>query len=274
MTAPSSPLATPMAWDLVAEGYTADVAPVLEKFAEDALRMAAVDSGERVLDVAAGPGTLSLLAARTGRVSAIDFSPAMLQFLRAKSRAAGVDVDVLLGDGMQLPWRDETFSAAFSMFGLMFFPDRRRGFAELFRVLRPGGRAVVSSWVPMERVPVFDAFTQVLKAELPALPLGGAAGPLAHPDDVRAELSEAGFAEIGVREASHGVDISSVREFVASAKRSNAPLMLLALKLGSDAFQSLLDKIEARLLSTFGSGPLRIEFIALLGFGVRPRRTM
>ena len=49
-----------------------------------------------------------------------------------------------------------------------------------------------------------------------------------------------------------------------------AALMVLGQKLGSDSFQSLLDKIEARLLSTFGGGPLRIEFIALLGFGVRP----
>jgi ubiquinone/menaquinone biosynthesis C-methylase UbiE len=273
MTAPSSPLATPMAWDLVAEGYTIDIVPLLEKFAEDALRMAAVAPGERVLDVAAGPGTLSLLAARTAMVSAIDFSPAMLQSLQAKSKAAGVEVDARLGDGMQLPWRDETFSAAFSMFGLMFFPDRRRGFAELLRVLRPGGRAVVSSWVPMERVPLLDAFYRALKAELPELPLGDDAAPLTQPDHVRAELSQAGFAGVSAREVSHGVDIPSVREFLASAKRSNAALMLLAQKLGSDAFQSLLDSIEARLLSTFGSGPLRVEFIALLGYGVRPRRT-
>ena len=272
MSGPSRPLATPRAWNLVAPGYTAEALPLFEQFAEDALRIAPVAPGERVLDVAAGPGTLSLLAARTATVSAIDFAPGMLERLQARFNDAGLVVDARLGDGTQLPWGDETFSAAFSMFGLIFFPDRRRGFAELLRVLQPGGRAVVSSWVPMERVPVLAALFGAMKAELPGLPFGDGATPLGDPEEFRAELADAGFVDVAVREVAHGLKVPSVRTFLASAERTNAPLVLLAEKLGPAAFRALVEGIERRLVTTFGSGPLRIEFVALLGYGARPRR--
>ena len=56
-----SPLATPEPWDLVAAGYTAEALPYFERFSRDALRLADLPAGARVVDVAAGPGTLSLL---------------------------------------------------------------------------------------------------------------------------------------------------------------------------------------------------------------------
>jgi len=88
---PPSPLASPEPWDLVADGYVSDNVPLFERFAEEALRFAAVAPGARVLDVAAGPGTLALLAARdgAGSVDAIDFSPEMIARLEARAAAAG-----------------------------------------------------------------------------------------------------------------------------------------------------------------------------------------
>src|SRR4029077_13952354 len=74
-----SPLATAEPWDLVAAGYTAEALPYFEVFSRAALQAARLPSGARIVDVAAGPGTLSLLAAAAGaRVSAIDLSEGML----------------------------------------------------------------------------------------------------------------------------------------------------------------------------------------------------
>ena len=99
-----------------------------------------------MLDVAAGPGTLAFIASAAGaHVTAIDFSPDMIDRLRARSVREGVQIEARVGDGQALPFDDATFEHAFSMFGLMFFPDRAKGFRELCRVLVPGGRAVVSS---------------------------------------------------------------------------------------------------------------------------------
>src|SRR5699024_11098930 len=94
-----------------------------------------------VLDVACGPGTLTLLAAAAGAtVTALDFSSPMIAQLR--TRAAALDlasaVEVHEGGGQRLPFASAVFDAAFSMFGLMFFPDRHAGLRELARVLKPG----------------------------------------------------------------------------------------------------------------------------------------
>src|SRR4029077_9096481 len=104
-------------------------------------------------DVAAGPGTLSLIAAAAGaRVSAIDFSERMVDEFRTRAAAAGLAgaLDIRVGDGQALPFESAAYDCACSIFGLMFFPDRHAGLREMRRVLRPGGRAIVSSWVPFD----------------------------------------------------------------------------------------------------------------------------
>ena len=104
--------------------------------------VAGVGAGQSVLDVACGPGTLAFLAARRGaEVMAVDFCAGMIGELAARLAETPAAIEARVADGMDLPLESGAFDAAFSMFGLMFFPDRARGFAELHRVLRPGGVA-------------------------------------------------------------------------------------------------------------------------------------
>src|SRR5688500_18520959 len=101
-TAPAapSPLATPEPWDLIPGAYAEEGAPTFATFAEEALRLADVHAGTRVLDVACGPGTLTLLAAAHGaKVDALDFSPGMIARLRATLEQRGVKgVTAQIGD--------------------------------------------------------------------------------------------------------------------------------------------------------------------------------
>ena len=149
----TSPLAAPGPWDLVAPAYSVDLVPQFENYSREALQLAALAPSSRIVDVAAGPGTLSILAAKAGHaVAALDFSSKMVAALRSRVEAEGLAsrVDAREGDGMALPYEDASFDAGFSMFGLIFFPDRDRGFRELLRVVKPGAPVVVSSWLPLD----------------------------------------------------------------------------------------------------------------------------
>jgi ubiquinone/menaquinone biosynthesis C-methylase UbiE len=179
------------------------------------------------------------------------------------------NVEAVEADGQALPFGDASFDAAFSMFGLIFFPDRGKGFRELFRVLRPGGRAVVASWRPFDTVPPIKAVFEVLLEFMPELPFGKSKAPLGEPDEFRAELEAAGFSAVVVRMVSHKDTASNVGAFWTSMARSTAPLVLLRRRIGEERWAKLSESLLAKLTERFGPGPLDIEPFALLGMGTK-----
>ncbi len=269
MSTPPSPLSTPLPWNLVTSAYVEDVVPHFSLFARDALAMAGVKPGEQVLDVATGPGTLALEAAKIAQVSAIDFSESMIDALRSRLAREGAQVEARVGDGMALPYPDASFDAAFSMFGLIFFPDRLRGLRELVRVLRPGGRAVISSWIPMDQIPLLAELFVALQAELPGLPFSPGKAPLGERAEIVEELTAAGFRDVQVETRMHPVESPSMRELFEVMRRSNAPLVLLKHKLGEERWAQVSSGVLSRLRDRFGDGPQRLEFTANLGRGTR-----
>ena len=96
--------------------------------------------GERILDLAAGTGTSSVPFARAGAIVVpTDFSLGMLRVGKERQPS----LPFVAGDGMHLPFRDESFDVATISFGLRNIHDRLAGLRELHRVVRPGGRLVV-----------------------------------------------------------------------------------------------------------------------------------
>ena len=264
-----NPLSTELPWDLVSVAYAREIAPQFELYARDALRLAGVERGARILDVACGPGTLALVAApEAARVTAVDFSPQMVARLRERiADSKATNVDVRLGDGQSLELADASFDAAFSMFGLIFFPDRGRGLRELRRVLVPGGRAAIASWTPLTDVPLFAAVFKVLGEQLPQLPMGDPSPPLGTHEAIVAELSEAGFRDVATHRVSHAMPFPSPQAFGASLRRTLAPLVLLEHKLGKEAFEPIAAAIDARLTELAAPGPGSVTMTALIGIG-------
>jgi len=264
-----SPLASPEPWSLVADDYTLELLPMFELFSRDALALAPTPPGARVLDVAAGPGTLTLLAAESGRsVSAIDFSPQMVKNLRMRLNGAQLGADARLGDGQELPWGDAEFDAAFSMFGLMFFPDRARGFSELDRVLKPGSAAVVSSWATFEGI--FASIFAAMREVLPEIPFGSGKGPLGDPDAFAAELRAAGFLDVQVTPQTHTLQAEAPREVWEQSQRTTAPIVLLKKHLGDAKWAEVTAGVVERLEAQYGTQPVEITTTAYLGFGRKP----
>jgi ubiquinone/menaquinone biosynthesis C-methylase UbiE len=110
------------------------------------LHILALQPGERVLDIGCGPGYLAAEMANAvgaqGRVCGIDVSEPMLKL--ARRRCAALDrVDLKIGDASRLPFDDATFDAAAAIQVYLYVNGVDSALAELHRVLRPGGRAVV-----------------------------------------------------------------------------------------------------------------------------------
>jgi SAM-dependent methyltransferase len=89
------------------------------------------------------------------------------------------------------------------MFGLTFFPDRARGFRELYRTLRPGGTVVVSSWAPFHGI--FASIMPACVEVLPDIPFGAGKEPLRDAAEFAAEMSEAGFSDVKVTPVTHSL---------------------------------------------------------------------
>jgi len=136
-------------------GYPAELANVPESAVEsfagvaNPWTMGRLAAGERVLDLGAGAGTDSLVAAQMvvpdGHVTGIDMTSAMLAKARAAAAEMGVtNVEFVEGEAESLPFADASFDVVISNGVIDLIPDKDAVFAELYRVLAPGGRMQIA----------------------------------------------------------------------------------------------------------------------------------
>ncbi len=198
-------VAPPEAWDAIAAGYDQFVAPGEDPIAQAGLDLAGLQAGDRFLDVAAGPGGLSLPAARRGaRVLATDWSPAMIERFKARVREEGLsNAEGRVMDAHALDIEDETFDVVGSQFGVMLVPEQPLALREMARVTRPGGRVLLIAYGSPAEFLALQLFIEALQAVDPDFPgLPDDPPPLefqvADPDVLRQRLTDAGLRDVVV----------------------------------------------------------------------------
>jgi SAM-dependent methyltransferase len=174
---------------------------------EAMLDMAGVGPGSRVLDVAAGAGGQTVVAARrvgpTGYVLATDIASNLLQLAAADAKKHGLaNVECRRLDGEQLDVPASSFDAVISRVGLIYFPDQQKALTGMHAALKPGGRVAAIVYGTADKNAFFSTPVGIIRrrANL-GPPQPGQPGPfsLGGPGVLEAAFAKAGFHGIEVR---------------------------------------------------------------------------
>jgi SAM-dependent methyltransferase len=262
-------------WSGVADGWEANADFVDERGAPmtarmlDAVRPCA---GERVLDLACGPGGAGIAAARMvrpGEVVVADVAAEMTAIAARRAAALGLEnVTPRALDLEAIAEPDASYDVVLCREGLMLVPEPERAAGEIRRVLRPGGRAAVTVWGPRQRNPwlavVFDVVSEGLGAPVP--PPG-----LPHPFSLEdapafaAVLSSAGLADVEVEEVETPYRAGSVEEWWTRTAALAGPLAQRLRALPADATSALLERAKEAVRPFETRDGLELPGVALLG---------
>ena len=184
--------------------YDEYLVPLLfEEYARDLMARAAVPAGGRALEIACGTGVLTrhLSAAlpEGATLVATDINPTMVDAARTNVERSGHGtVEFKTADGTNLPFDDDSFDMVSCQFGVMFYADKRVGYREAARVLKPGGSFVFNVWDAFAE----NAFCRIVHETVLALqpddPPAFLSGPFGYYDlaTIKSELQASGFDEV------------------------------------------------------------------------------
>ena len=260
-------------WDAYAGEYEAVHEPLTRQFASAALELVPVAAGQRVLDVAAGPGTLTVLAAERGaNATGVDNSPRMIARLNARLSERGLaGADGRVMDAARLEFEDASFDAVFCVFGIMLFSDFRAALAEMARVTKAGGRVAIVMWNGLERM---EHVLVWLRAVASAFPQFEPTPPpenwtiLQNPDSLRRVMLEAGCSEVDVHTVVRHWQVESAAWFAGHADLSPAAEGLYRV-LGPDARGAVQRALERQLRAQHGDGAFALAAEAHIAVGIR-----
>lgn len=268
-------------WASVAPSWHEHASYVDARGAEVARAMldaAEVRPGERVLELACGPGGVGLAAAErvspAGSVVLSDVAVEMTAVAGARAEAMGLaNVTTRRLDLEQIDEPDASFDVVVCREGLMLVADPARAVREIERILRPGGRATVAVWGARARNPwlgaLFDAVTA--RTGMP-VPPPGLPGPFSLDDagTVAALLRDARLTDVAVTEVASPLRVPSFEEWWVLVPALAGPIASVLASLPVDVRDAIRTSAEAALAPHATSSGYDIPGLSLVGTGRRP----
>lgn len=185
-------------WDRMAKVYVDGAEPRFVGVVLGAIRRAALQRGERVLDLGCGSGAATMAAAQQvgerGRVTGIDLSEEMLRLAGKRAEEQGIEIELHAGRAEEIPAESGSQDVVLASLSLMFVLDKPAAAREIARVLKPGGRFVAACWAPAEECDIVR-LQRTAGAHAPEPPVKGV-GPasMANPEPFLALLAANGVA--------------------------------------------------------------------------------
>ena len=254
-----------------AVGYDELFARATSLFIPRLFRAAHLVPGQNVLDVATGTGVIAQAAAEvvgsTGRVTASDISPSMLEAARRKLK--GLPIVIQRFDGHHIPYPDKHFDTVICQLGLMFFNDPLKGLLEFFRVLRDGGWAAMSVSSGPERS-LFARVGAVIASHAPerAEKLNRFFS-IKDPERLRSLLQAAGFREVKVESETHTVAFTSFDAYFSGIEKGATLSGQEYVQLAPGVRHIVREEVWRNLNSPPAKSPVAVEMEVHIGSGCR-----
>ncbi|MBR0874730.1 methyltransferase domain-containing protein [Bradyrhizobium tropiciagri] len=221
-----------------------------------------------LLEIAAGTGAVTtVLAAELPdtHITATDLNEPMLA--QARTHLAGKsNITWQQADALSLPFADASFDVVACQFGAMFFPDRIKGYAEVRRVLRPGGRFLFNVWDRIEENDFADVMQQTMHQVFASdPPQFMARTPHGYHDAarVRGDLTAAGFRDITIEMVTHRSPAASAQD-AAIAYCQGTPMRGEIEARGTPGLEATTQRVAEALARRFGNGPIDGKIQALV----------
>jgi ubiquinone/menaquinone biosynthesis C-methylase UbiE len=185
--------------------------------AEDLIELAGLQPGDRVLDVACGTGVVTRLAAERvgagGLVAGLDVTPGMLEVARSET-PSGMSIEWYEASAESMPLPDEAFDVVLCQMGLQFIPDKLAALGEMRRVLRSGGRTLITT--PGPKPPLFAIMTEALASHLnpEAVSFGDLVFSLHDVDQLAELMRSAGFEYVDVQSRPKSLRLPAPADFL------------------------------------------------------------
>ncbi len=229
-----------------------------EEYARDLTARAAIPAGGWALEIACGTGVmtrhLSAALPEGTTLVATDLSPTMVDAAQANVERSGPGtVEFKTADGTNLPFEDDSFDVVSCQFGVMFYADKRVGYREAARVLKPGGSFVLNVWDAFAENPFCRIVHETVVALHPDNPPGFLAVPFGYYDlnTIKSDLQTSGFGEVGLTVLPGTSRASSARD-LALALVAGTPLASQLAERGIE--EAAFVAVEKALVDQFGSG--------------------
>jgi len=234
-----SPDQIPEKWGDIAKAYGNAFEKLTSQFADEVITRLSPKTGESVLDVAAGTGSFSLAAAKLGAdVTATDFAEGMVDYMQQRFNDAYIhNITTRVMDGQALAIDDASYDISVSIVGLIFFPDIEKGFAELKRVLKPGGRCAVVCWDHPENFELMKLLQQSIATAVPEFEMPSQTPVWARmvgEQSLQEKFEGAGFRDVEVSTIDGSLILDSVWNFWSVFIASSPPMISLFSALGKE----------------------------------------
>lgn len=226
-----------------------------------------------LLETACGTGRVTKHLAKElpqgAIIKATDINPAMVDYARERLKEhTRIEWDVV--DAVDLPYRNKQFDCIVSQFGVMFYSDRRKAYAEAFRVLRPGGVFLFNTWDHLDRNPAARLTDDILGHFFPTDTPAFYKVPFSYHDanEIRKDLESAGF-EITTMQLLRLTGYAESAESAATGLLEGTPVYTAITERDAGLLPAMKKALTEDMAALFGEKDLEVPLQARLIMAVK-----